>query len=323
MKKRDERSLLLGDTSIPDLFIADHMPLLDPFALKVYLLLAQAAAKGRELSTKQLSARLGLTERKVQQALALLVEKGLVRLDDQHIRLIDLKAQEVDRYVEREAQKRQAKVEPGLDSERTRTVQNINDTFFQGTMSHRWYNLVDTWFTQYHFQPEVVYTLFSKLVDYDKLAHFGYAQSMAENWYGRGIRTFEQLAKYENQFKAMRELSQQVAKKLRISLDDYSESLIAKWYEELGYGMDIVDIALQKSVRLANAKNLEVYDRMLRSWFEAGCKTTQDVEAYEKNRRQMAPVKGGTRRDNRGNYSEQGDASQFDQAWSDELEDIT
>lgn len=323
MKNRDERSLLLGDTSIPDLFIADHMPLLDPFALKVYLLLAQATAKGRELSLKQLSARLGLTERKVQQALAVLVETALIRLDDQRIRLIDLKAQEVDRYVERESQKRQAKIEPGLDSERTRTVQNINDTFFQGAMSHRWYNQVDTWFSQYHFQPEVVYTLFSKLVDYDKLAHFGYAQSMAENWHRRGIRTFEQLAKHENQFKAMRDLAQQVAKKLRITLDDYSEALIAKWYEELGYGMDIVDIALQKSVRLANAKNLEIYDRMLRSWFAAGCKTTQDVETFEHNRRQTTAAKDGARRDNRGNYSVQGEASQFNQAWSDELEDIT
>lgn len=320
MEKRDDRTLLLSDTSVPDLFIADHMPLLDEHALKVYLLLLQSEGRGRKLDKKELAARLGVTVTRVEKALNILESERLVSQKDTETEVIDLKVSEVERYVADKKETKPSEVLPGEVSARERTVRIINDTYFQGAMSYRWYALIDRWFSDYRFHPDVVYTLFSELVDRNKLNHTGYAASIADNWHKNGVRTFEQLSRHQDRFRDMYQFCQKVAKSLRISLDEYNEPLIRKWNEELGFDFDIVELALSRSVRLRNAKNLMIYDRMLRTWHSHGLKDKEAILAFEGKQAAQKP-ENQTRfgKDNRGNYEDQGDPTVYDQALNDGL----
>jgi len=319
MTKRDEHQLLLSDTAVPDLFIADHMALLDEFALKVYLMLLQGKTRSdQKIERESLAARLGITVQKVDRSLNILEQEGLLRQTDGAIELVDLKHAEVSRFVKnREAL---VKVTPGEVSKRERVVGIINDTYFQGTMSYRWYALIDGWFEKYMFEPDVVYTLFSELVERNKLNHVGYAASIAENWHKNGIKTFEQLSMHQDKFKENYAFCARVARSLRIKLDEYNEPLIRKWNEELGYDFTVVELALKQSVRMNNAKNLTIYDKMLREWHAAGLKDKASVEAHEAVRRASAGKKpAGPARDNRGNYRDQGDVDAYKNDISDGL----
>ena len=122
MEKRDDRTLLLSDTSVPDLFIADHMPLLDEHALKVYLLLLQSEGRGRKLDKKELAARLGVTVTRVEKALNILEAERLVSQKETETKVIDLKVSEVERYVAGKKEAKQSDVLPGEVSARERCV---------------------------------------------------------------------------------------------------------------------------------------------------------------------------------------------------------
>lgn len=321
MNKRDERTLLLSDTPVPDLFIVDHMPLMDAVALKVYLLLLQSKSRGRTLDKKGLAARLSLDQTKIEKALNLLEMEKLVSQEEDEINVVDLKVSEVERYVDDKQKVAKKHVLPGEISARERTVTIINDTYFQGAMSYGWYTLIDRWFSDYQFKPDVVYTLFSELVDKNKLNHKGYAASIADNWHKNGVRTFEQLSRHQDTFRAMYQFCQKVARSLRLSLDEFNEPLIRKWKEELGYDFEIVEIALAKSVRLRNAKNLTVYDRILRTWHSHGLKDKPSILAFEEQAAKNAGHKGAAAgaRDNRGNYQDQGEREDYARAIDDGL----
>lgn len=320
MPTRDEQNLLLSDTSVSDLFIADHMPLLDEYALKVYLLILQGRRRGENAPDRQsLAVRLGISSAKLEKSLNILTAQGLLERDADTLRPVDLKLAEVRRFAAH--RQPEAAAPPAEVSKRERVVAIINDTYFQGTMSYRWYQLIDTWFDRYGFKPEVVYTLFSELVERNKLNHAGYAASIADNWHRSGVKTFEQLSMHQDTFKANYAFCAKVARSLRIQLDEYNEPLIRSWQDELGFDFDIVELALKQSVRMSNAKNLTIYDRMLRTWHEAGLKDKAAVEAFEASRRAKASASRQTgrpgARDNRGNYADQGDAS----AYADDLSD--
>lgn len=89
--------LMLDDTPIPDVFITDYMPELSEQAVKVYLHVSLASTRTRKpIRIKDLSARLNILLPKLEDTLADLLKAGLVQIQDEHVRLTDLKKRAVE-----------------------------------------------------------------------------------------------------------------------------------------------------------------------------------------------------------------------------------
>ena len=77
----------------------------------------------------------------------------------------------------------------------------------------------------------------------------------------------------------MKEISTKIAKKLNRSsrLTEYEERYIKKWVDDYKYGMDIIEMALKKTVRISNP-NLEYVHKVLTGWNKSGYRTPEQVE---------------------------------------------
>ncbi len=295
MQIDESRRLLFSDTLVPDIFITEYLPALDGLAVKLYVYALFAARARRTFTEAELARRLGADPDAVRAATAQLAAAGLVQMKERGFEIVDVKAVEVGKvYRPRTSSEPEtAGAEPG--AERTRTpaearraardklLADIAKTFFQGLMAPAWYYEVDSWFDRYRFEPEVIYALFRYCADRGKLDGKGYIAAVAQSWSTNGIVTFQDLSAYFAEREKLADLSRKVGRRLRKAMTQYDEELVANWANGLGYGFDVVDLALRRTVKLRNP-NLAFVDGILKEWSRNGVKTPEDVERYEGER---------------------------------------
>ena len=69
------------------------------------------------------------------------------------------------------------------------------------------------------------------------------------------------------------------------NLDKYQEAVLEKWFFTYGYGFEIVEEALKKSVSLKNP-SIATYDLYLTEWYQAGLRSKDAIIAYETEKKQ-------------------------------------
>ena len=104
---------------------------------------------------------------------------------------------------------------------------------------------------------------------------------MQSGWSKSNIKTFEELDDYFSKQEKINILKKNITSKLGIyrKLTIYEDEYILKWTEEYGYDMDIIELALKRSVYKANA-GFKYYDDLLSDWHEKGLTTPEQVEAH-------------------------------------------
>jgi DnaD/phage-associated family protein len=150
-------------------------------------------------------------------------------------------------------------------------------------MSPSWYCEIDNWFTQYRFDPQVVYALFNECMRRKKLDSKAYISKVALNWSKQGIVSYDDLNRYFLTYDKVIKLSKKVGQKLRKNITEYDEEIVAGWVDKMKYDFDIVDIALKKTSKLSNP-NLEYANKLLEEWFSKGLVTTEQIIEYEKDK---------------------------------------
>ena len=143
-------------------------------------------------------------------------------------------------------------------------------------MSPSWYTDIELWFNKYGFDEEVMIALFSHCA-----LHRNYIQAVAEGWARNNIKTYEELDEYFSNIEKLNGVKKEIANKLKIfrPINTFEEEYISKWTNEYGYKMDIIEIALKRSVLKSNA-GFEYYDKVLSDWHSKGLNTVQEVETY-------------------------------------------
>lgn len=294
-----EQGLMLSDTLVPDVFISEYMAKVSPEATKVYLLLLLSEQKGsRQLEVNDLTVRLGFDENIVYKALTELQGEGLLTRNEYAIELSDIKTREVRKFLERE---RSGEVPPSdlnredLDKRET-IVSQINDTFFQGTMPLEFYTVVDRWFHDYRFEPEVVYAAFNEAHTRKRLNGPGYVAAIADNWGRDGVRTFEQLEEHYKRFEAMKAIETKIKKKLNLrgEMTEYQQALVRKWVEEMNYDFPIIDYAMSFTVGIRNP-NMNYIDKILTRWHDNGLTSLGEIRETESRRRKTRGARQASR----------------------------
>ena len=266
MQIDESRKLLLSDTLVPDIFIMEYLPGLSGLAVKIYLYLLLSAHSVRSITEQDLSRRLGQDSDTIHAALVELAAVELIALKERSLEIVDVKAAEIERAYRPKTESSPQEMIKAQEKfgVREKLMADIAKTFFQGLMSPSWYGEIDSWFDRYHFEPEVIYALFQECARRNKLDSKAYIAKVAENWASRGIATFNDLNTYFMAYDKVNKASKKVGRKLRRTMTEYDEEMVARWIEQYHYDFDIIEIALRKSTRVTNP-NLEFIDRVIRS----------------------------------------------------------
>lgn len=282
------RMLHLSDTLVPDLFITEYISKLSGNAIRCYLILLLTFQHGnRKASPADLAQRLGVSVNKAEQALTELQQVQLIIIQSGNIELVDLKTKEIQRnllYNQPDENVSETDI-----SRREAIIKQINDTFFQGVMSLGFYTVIDEWFNQYQFEPEVVYAIFAEASSKQMLKNPGYVSGIAKNWGESGVKTYSQLNQYYKNYEARQILTQKIRKKLNIKgfLTEYQEELVTKWTEQYGYNFEIIDLAMAETVNVGSP-SFKYIDTILTAWYKKGLKTVAAIETDQKEHRRQS-----------------------------------
>lgn len=104
---------------------------------------------------------------------------------------------------------------------------------------------------------------------------------MLNGWSKSKIKTYEELDEYFSKQEKINLLKKDICSKLGIyrPLTTFEDEYILKWTEEYKYGMDVIELALKRSVFKANA-GFKYYDDVLSDWYSKGLTTPEQVEAH-------------------------------------------
>lgn len=289
MEINKDEQWIFTDLSLPSIFFEAYLPILSGDATRVYLYSFWLHSKASKISEQALMERLGLSDDELRAALVELVSDGLLQRGTErgHFTLTDLKLIELRRLMAKQDERERAEVgsvKREEDKAKDELMNAISHSYFSGTMSPGWYRLLETCMSEYQFTPPVVYSLVEQTRRLAKMSGPGYAQAIAESWYKAGIRTDADLNRYQEAYEELRVLSNKVASYLRIRVTKEHETYLKRWSEEYGFEWEIIQRALSAVVAI-DRPNFNYFDKILSNWHEAGLKTIEAIEAYEKKSR--------------------------------------
>lgn len=282
MKFVQKNKIELGDTPVPDLFILNYMNLLEPIDVKIYIYLMFLCKNTLEQDKSSISKKLGISESELETSLDRLNSEGLLVKTTQGYIIADLKELEINKTYIPKVEPRKTKAQTEQERKRIAAASAINESFFQGLMSLGWYTDISTMFENYSFSEEVMIALFHYCQE-RKALNKKYVHAVAESWYNGGVKTFEDLEEFLENYDKIVKIKQKIAKALRINRNftKYEEQYIDNWIRGFGYDFTMIEEALKRTVSKANP-SLNYVNGILSNWHKKGYKTPQDIEK-EKN----------------------------------------
>lgn len=294
MKFTQKNKMELGDTPIPDLFILNNMKSLQGNEIKVYMYLLLLLKKGTEADSEAIAKDLNLSNDEMRTAIEVLVAEGLIARGSRGYVVLDLKEIEVDKSYTPKFDNRTRRTQPGVEEKRKAAVDAISESFFNGVMTLNWYTDIGQMFNIYSFSEEVMIALFQYCKE-RKALNKKYVYAVAESWHAGGVKTFEDLESYLDNYDKFTKVKQKISKSLAFGrpLSKYEEVYVKKWLEEYGYDYDIIDEGLSRSTATSNP-SIKYIDAIISNWYKKGYKTVQEVldsEAEPKVEVKETPVK--------------------------------
>jgi len=274
--------MLFSDTPVPDVFIYDIMPSLPSDCVKVYIYGLYLCKYNKNISLDDFARNLGLSKDALNAALVLLENEELIIRTPSGITFTNIKDKLLSRLFRKkeESTPEEALSNTQHNQRRHQCIQSMNQMFFQGSMPTSWYTFIDSLFSQYNFDEDVMISLFQYCYNRNALNR-KYISQVAASWAKRNITTHIELEKFMEVFQKTKDLSYQIAKVLRLhrSLTVYEEEFVDIWANQYGYGMDVIELALQKTSGKSNL-NFRYIHRILTDWYNEGLKTKEAVIAY-------------------------------------------
>jgi len=275
--------LLISETLIPDIFIARYMPMLGKDALAIYLW-TKMAYKGGAFTLKDVIDYGAIPAEDVKTALAELVTAGiLVRKNNDKFEPVDLKKIEVDEYLNRNTDSEGVPVMRSDEKSRNLLATSIQKTYYQGRMAYVFYRLIDTCLYEYHFEENVVYSLFEE--GRELRIHYIPAKmsDLAKKWYEKGYTTNASLSGYYESRQRRTGVTALVGKRLRHHLRDRELEHINMWVTDFGVDEALVEYAID-CLEYRNTISTQDISNKLKEWIDAGAMTIDKAMLYENER---------------------------------------
>lgn len=283
MKFVQKNKMELGDTLLPDLFILNNMPSLNEIDLKLYIYMLFLSKLGKEMDKSELAKNLNTTEQEITFAIERLQGEDLITKTTAGYNIVDLKDIEINKSYIPKVEPKKNKAQTEKERKRMAAASAINESFFQGVMSLSWYTDIGSMFDNYSFSEEVMIALFHYCQE-RKALNKKYVHAVAETWYKGGVKTFEDLEEFLENFDKIQKIKQKISKSLRLNRNftKYEEQYIDSWIKDFEYDFTIIEEALKLTVSKPNP-TLNYVNGILSNWHKKGYKTVKDIEKEKMN----------------------------------------
>ena len=297
--------LLFSETVIPDIFFAEYLSQMPATSVKVYLYIIFLSKYEKDAKLNDLSKNLALPLKDINDAFTYLEENGFIIIKENGFIISNLQEQTLNKLYKPNLTMSPEKVaDIAKNKARAKIIEHINNTYFSGIMGPSWYNNIDIWLTKYNFDDQVLISLFDYCFRRSAL-NMKYVQTVAEAWGSNKIQTWEDLDSYYQKQDALVKIKKTIAKKLgKQTLTQYEEAYIEKWLLDYGYNLDIIEIALKRSVYKSNP-TFEYFNNIITNWHERGLKTPEEVYAFiEQREKQRKDTKQLEKQVNKASYEQ-------------------
>ncbi len=284
--EQNDLSLIFSQTAISDVFFTEYLSQADGNFIKVYLYLSFLSKYNKDVKINDLSKKLELPLKVIQDAIKYWEDLGLLIRKNQGFIVANIQEIELNKIYKPKISMSSSDIKRIQESKsRATVIDTINNEFFQGVMSPSWYGDIDLWFKKYGFDEEVMLALFRYCFNKSAL-HRSYITTVAEAWSHNNVKTFSDLDLYYQKQEKIKTIANSIKKKLRLSrnLSIYEEAYVEKWHITYGYNMDIIDLALKKTTSKYNP-SFEYIDKILTDWHEKGLKTVDKILVYIENQK--------------------------------------
>lgn len=290
MKIVKKNKMELGDTQVPDLFVLNYMSVLEALDIKLYLYLLFCEKNSIETEVSYLSKTMCVIEQEIKLSLERLQSEGLILKTTTGYNIVDIKEQEINKTYIPKMEPKVNRVQSELEKKRIAAAEAINESFFQGIMSLGWYTDISTLFKNYSFSGEVMIALFQYCQE-RKALNKKYVYAVAENWYNGGVKTFEQLEEFLEDYDEIQKIKQKIIKSLRLNraLTKYEEQYVNTWIKDYGYTFEIIEEALKRTVAVASP-SISYINGIINNWYKKGYKTVEDINSEQAKPKTVAPT---------------------------------
>lgn len=304
--EQNEKPLLFSETAISDIFFSEHLSEIPGDYVKIYLYLVFLSKYNKDIKLTDLSKKLNIPLKSINDGMKFLEEHELVIKKSNGYVIVDLQETTLHNLYSPNLSLSKEKVEQTAKNKaRTKAIEHINNTYFQGIMGPSWYNDIDLWFRKYSFDEQVMIALFDYCYKRSAL-HRNYVQTVAEAWASNKIKTYNDLDNYYEQQESLNKFKKAIAKKLGKynGLTQYEEAYIENWVLNFGYDMSIIEIALKRTTFKQNP-TFEYINNIITDWHERQLKTPSEVNAFlEQRRKQEKNTKELKTKVNKANYEQ-------------------
>lgn len=276
--------LLFSETVIPDIFFAEYLSQMPATSVKVYLYIIFLSKYEKDAKLNDLSKNLALPLKDINDAFTYLEENGFIIRKENGFIISNLQEQTLNKLYKPNLTMSPEKVaDIAKNKARAKIIEHINNTYFSGIMGPSWYNNIDIWLTKYNFDDQVLISLFDYCFRRSAL-NMKYVQTVAEAWGSNKIQTWEDLDSYYQKQDALVKIKKTIAKKLgKQTLTQYEEAYIEKWLLDYGYNLDIIEIALKRSVYKSNP-TFEYFNNIITDWHDRNLKNPDEILAFIEQR---------------------------------------
>ena len=300
--EHSDLSLILSQTSIPDVFFTEYLSQANGNFVKVYLYLYFISKYNKDIKINDLAKKLDLRLPVIQDAIKYWEDQGLLIRKNQGFIVANIQEIEINKVYKPKVTISAEDLKKKDESKyRASAIETINNEFFQGVMSPSWYADITLWFKKYDFDEEVMIALFRYCFNQSAL-HRNYITTVADAWHKNGVKTFTDLDEYSQKREKVNQIATSIKKKLRLSrnLTEYEMAYVEKWVVNYKYEIEIIEIALKKSSSKANI-NFEYIDKLLSDWNEHKFTSVSKINKYLEEQKSK-PVQNKETKTKKSNY---------------------
>ena len=282
--EQPEIPLLFSETMVPDIFFAEYLSQMPSNSVKVYLYIIFLSKYKKDIKLNDLSKKLALPLKEINDAISYLETNNLIIKKTTGYIVPNLQEQTLNKLYKPNLTMSPEKVaDVAKNKARAKVIEHINNAYFQGIMGPSWYNDIDLWFTKYNFDDQVMIALFDYCFKRSAL-HQKYVQKVAEAWGNNKIETWNDLDLYYHKQEKLIKIKKAIAKKLgKQSLTQYEEAYIEKWVIDFGYDLNVIEIALKRTLFKANT-TFEYFNNIITDWHDRNLKNPDEILAFIEQR---------------------------------------
>ena len=304
--EQNEKALLFSETTIPDIFFAEHLSQIPGNYLKIYLYMLFLSKYSKDIKLNDMSKKLNIPLKEINDGVKFLEENNLITKKTSGYIIVDLQEATLHNlYTPNLTMSKEKIAQTAQNKSRAKAIEHINNMYFSGIMGPSWYNDIDLWFRKYGFDEQVMIALIDYC--YKRIAlHRNYVQTVAEAWASNQIKTWNDLDLYYEKQEHLNKLKKSIAKKLgkHNGLTQYEEAYIENWVLNYGYDMDIIEIALKRTTFKQNP-TFEYINSIITDWHDRNLKTPAEVTAFvEQRKKQVKDTKELKAKVSKANYEQ-------------------